>query len=100
MLISFTLYFHLQRLKGPNCRKKGEKKSKSLWYKIVSESTESAFCAKTILQKNYDVCLIRCKRVRFTLLFMCLSIQSSPEHSRLNALETPQLTLRATCKRT
>ena len=34
--------------------------------------------------------------LRYDLL--SISVQSSPEHSRLNAFETPQLTLRATFK--
>ena len=75
-------------------KREGEKR-KSLEYKIVSETTETVrFVPKRFFRK---MMMSFCFGAKESDL-LSISVQSSPEHSRLNAFETPQLTLRAMFK--
>ena len=105
ILISLTLYFHFNT-KDWKCRavekKGGKEKRKSLCYKIGSESTETVrFVRKRFSRRIMTSFWFGAKESDSRYDSLCLSIrQSSPEHSRLNAFKTPQLTHRTTCRRT
>ena len=84
----------------PSCRKKGGKKGKSLLCRIVSESTETVrFVPKRFFRKIMSF-WFSAKESDSRYNSWCLSIQSSPVDSLLNAFETSQQTLGATCKLT
>ena len=84
ILISLTLYFHLN-IKDRKClavEKREEKKTEK--YKIVSESTETVhFVPKRFFRKIMMSFWFGAKESESRYDSLSISIQSSPEHSRL-----------------
>ena len=102
ILISLTLYFHLYiKDKSAELRKKGEKNEKAYSInKIVSNLTETVhFVPKRFFRKTRMSFWFSAKESDSRYDSLCRSIQCTPEHSRVYAFVTQQLTLRATCKR-
>ena len=83
----------------PSCRKKrGEKNGKAYSIKLCQNRLrQSVLCQRDSSEKLCPRFSAKESNSRNDSL--CLNIQSSPQHTRLDAFEAPQLMLRAMCKR-
>ena len=104
ILMFLTLFiFHLYiKDKSAELSKKGEKNEKAYSInKIVSNLTETVrFVPKRFFRKTRMSFWFSAKESDSRYDSLCRRIQCTPEHSRVYAFVTPQLTLTATCKRT